>query len=504
MVEDSELLHRFAREGDQSAFAELVTRHLDRAYAVALRGVGGDTHLAEDVAQIVFTTLARKAASLIDHPALSAWIHRTTHHVAIDAVRSEARRRAREEKAQVMHGLHDDPARDADWEKLRPDLDAVLAALPERDRIALALRYFEDRAFAEIGRRLSVSEDAARMRVDRALEKMRTRLARRGIACTAAVLGGALTSPGLVAAPSGLAGTVTTTALGASATGLGTGAILSLVSSTKLATGVAAAIVVVTVGIGILDTANRRHVMATRAATDAERLAALTAEVDELERQVRDQTADQPPTPVPAAKPVATDDPEALGRQFLADHPAVHQAFIRSVDAKSRMQFGGLFRELSLSSTQVDEFLTIQRPWTGSFRGPWGPNGISIMLRPGLKTSGEERDQQLSAVLGAEGLRRFREYVSTSDARKLAMTAASYLAFDSEPLSAEQIEELTRSIHARSYGNAPGATTQYAWQTILEDSQGILTPAQLEAIDYLHADDTFQTAVRERAYAPRP
>ncbi len=108
MVEDSELLHRFARAGDPSAFAELVTRHINRVFAVALRQVGGDSHLAKDVSQTVFTTLARKAAALTAHPALSAWIHRTTHYSAIDTVRTEAHQGTREEKAQTMHDLHAD------------------------------------------------------------------------------------------------------------------------------------------------------------------------------------------------------------------------------------------------------------------------------------------------------------------------------------------------------------------------------------------------------------
>src|SRR5215213_7579727 len=102
-LEDSELLRRYAVDRSEAAFAELVRRHLPPVYACALRQVGGDAHLAEDVAQMVFTALARKAASLTGRQTLGGWLYRTTHFAARDVVRVERRRRSREQEVQTMH-----------------------------------------------------------------------------------------------------------------------------------------------------------------------------------------------------------------------------------------------------------------------------------------------------------------------------------------------------------------------------------------------------------------
>ena len=72
MTEDSELLRRFAATGDQAAFAEVARRHVNLVFSVALRHLNGDTHLAQDVTQLVFTDLARKAKKVAGHRVLGA------------------------------------------------------------------------------------------------------------------------------------------------------------------------------------------------------------------------------------------------------------------------------------------------------------------------------------------------------------------------------------------------------------------------------------------------
>src|SRR3954468_19128631 len=103
MVEDSELLRRYVEERSQAAFTQLVERRVNLVYAVALRQVGGDAHLAEDVTQKVFADLARKAASLTGRPVLSGWLYRSAQYAGTDVVRSERRRRAREQETQFMN-----------------------------------------------------------------------------------------------------------------------------------------------------------------------------------------------------------------------------------------------------------------------------------------------------------------------------------------------------------------------------------------------------------------
>jgi len=233
MNDDAELLHRFTEDHSEQAFAELVSRHLDRAYAQALRRVGGDTHLAQDVAQQVFTALARQAGGLLRHPSLAGWLHTTTRNLAGHLVRTEVRRKAREIKTATMHELISSDETPVDLGQLREALDEIMDELNDGDRTALLLRFFENLSFVETGRRLHLKENAARMRVERALEKMRELLARRGLKSTGITLATLLAEPIVSAAPAGLAATVTTGALQAAASGAGLG-VLTFMSLTKL------------------------------------------------------------------------------------------------------------------------------------------------------------------------------------------------------------------------------------------------------------------------------
>ena len=248
MTLDAELLQRYVENRDEGAFAELVRQHLGLVYAAALRRTGGRAHLAEEVAQKVFTDLARKAPSLRHHPALSGWLYRSTRYAAIDAIRAEQRRQKLKETLATMS--EDDPVEnsEAEWERLRPVLDEAMDELKEGDREAMVLRYFEALSFSEVGERLKLSENAARMRTERALEKLRSQLARRGVTSTAAAVGMLLANRAVAAAPEGLAGNVATTALAQTSPAVGVG--LVAVISGKLAA--SAAIALCAVGLGVL------------------------------------------------------------------------------------------------------------------------------------------------------------------------------------------------------------------------------------------------------------
>jgi RNA polymerase sigma factor (sigma-70 family) len=239
MTDDSTLLQRYARDRSESDFAELVRRHLNLVYSAALRQVNGDTHLAQDVTQLVFTDLARKADQLANHRVLAGWLFTSTRFAAAKLVRGARRRQIREQEALLMQeDSPSDPAAQLDWERVRPVLDEALGELDERDREAILLRYMEGRDFAEVGARLALSDNAARMRVDRAVDKLRGLLARRGATSTAAALSLALANQAIVAAPAGLAATVTGTALA----GAGTAATLTFMSLSKLQLGLAGAV----------------------------------------------------------------------------------------------------------------------------------------------------------------------------------------------------------------------------------------------------------------------
>src|SRR5262245_53793196 len=142
-MSDWELLQSWATEQSESAFAELVRRHINLVYGSALRQVA-DPELARDITQAVFLVLSRKAAALKHEVLLAGWLFRTTCHVAARASRAETRRRRRELEASIMNssigGEHDK----RDWSELEPEVDSALAALPEVDRNALVIRFLEE------------------------------------------------------------------------------------------------------------------------------------------------------------------------------------------------------------------------------------------------------------------------------------------------------------------------------------------------------------------------
>src|SRR5437660_10227265 len=174
MPSDSELLNSYFEKRDESAFAELVQRHVDHVYSAALRLLNFDTHLAEDVTQAVFTEMARRAGALRRYLALSSWLHTTTRFAAAKAVRSEQRRRHREQASLAMPT--NSPESGPDWTQMRPVIDNAISELSSAERDALLLRFFEKKSYRDIGTALGLSENGARMRVDRATDKLRIRL----------------------------------------------------------------------------------------------------------------------------------------------------------------------------------------------------------------------------------------------------------------------------------------------------------------------------------------
>ena len=233
MENDEQLLHAYARERSESAFGELVARHIDFVYSTALRVVNGDSHLAQDVAQTVFIDLARKAGSLPDGVALPGWLHRHTCYTATKAVRTERRRQGREQMAMEMRALDDNTRQE--WEQVAPYLDESLNQLNPADRDALVLRFLKQQDLRAVGAALGISDDAAQKRVDRALEKLQILLKHRGATLSAAALGTALATEAVTAAPAGLAGSVAGAALASAAAGGGiTAALVKVMAMTKL------------------------------------------------------------------------------------------------------------------------------------------------------------------------------------------------------------------------------------------------------------------------------
>src|SRR5476651_732795 len=205
--DDIELLRQYAGDNSEAAFAALVGRHVNLVYSTALRSVG-NSHAAEEITQAVFIILARKAKTFSRQTILTGWLHQTTRLTAANFLRTEIRRQHREQEAFMQSTLSETET----WTQIAPLLDDAIAKLGERDRDAILLRYFENKSAREMAAALRVDEPAAQKRVTRAVEKLRTFFAKRGVTLTAAAIAGAVSANSVQAAPAGLAATVTAAA----------------------------------------------------------------------------------------------------------------------------------------------------------------------------------------------------------------------------------------------------------------------------------------------------
>lgn len=194
MKSDLDLLKDYAEQGNEIAFTELVRRHAGVVRGAAWRQTR-NAELADEITQAVFIRLAQQATKLKPGSVLIGWLLRTTRYTAIDAIRAEVRRQKRETTMPLVENttlpIDDDPS-EAVWERIAPHLDSALESLREADRNALLLRFFEDRSLAQVGAALGVAEDAARKRVDRALERLLHFLQQHGVTTSTAALPAAL------------------------------------------------------------------------------------------------------------------------------------------------------------------------------------------------------------------------------------------------------------------------------------------------------------------------
>ena len=225
MADDAALIADYVKSGAEDAFRLLVERHLPLVYSAAVRMVNGESHLAEEVAQNVFTDLAKKAPALVDRlppkgEALAGWLYTSTRFAALSAIRADHRRRQYEAKAAGMSDYtHSDHDLDSDWAGLRPILDGAMSRLSANDRDALVLRYFQGEELKNVAKLLGLTEDAARMRINRALEKLREYLTARGVTFSSSALAALLVANTVHAIPPALAATVTTAVMGTTAAG---------------------------------------------------------------------------------------------------------------------------------------------------------------------------------------------------------------------------------------------------------------------------------------------
>jgi len=198
-MDDWTCLKQYTETRNEEAFAALLKRHLPLVYATALR-ICQEPNAAEDVAQLVFILLGRKASSLKPSGALASWLYQTTVFKARKYREKEERRHRLEQK--LEHGLDQDrsaPSTELDWLEIRPLLDSACESLKTEEKDVLILRFLEQLPFKKVGEILEISEDAARKRSSRAILKLSEWFGGREIYCTEDALNKTISASAIVA-----------------------------------------------------------------------------------------------------------------------------------------------------------------------------------------------------------------------------------------------------------------------------------------------------------------
>lgn len=184
--------------------------------STALRRTGSP-ELAQEAAQNVFASLARKAPRLTVGGTLAPWLHRAVVLETAALLRRESRYRHAMERQRIDAAIHSaqPPAACDLWEAIRPEVDEAMNSLSEPERGVLLLHHIEGRTYSEIARLLGLTEAAAQRRGHRALQKLADRLRRRGVTVPALALGSLLAAElaGEAAASTGHASSLTTAEL---------------------------------------------------------------------------------------------------------------------------------------------------------------------------------------------------------------------------------------------------------------------------------------------------
>lgn len=521
MEPEAELLHRYAEAQDQGAFAELVQRHLDGVYSSALRRLGGDTYLAEDVAQKVFIDLAQRARSLSRHPALSGWLFTTTRNHAANTVRTEQRRKLREKEAHLMKETPSHDSSELDWSRVAPVLDWAIDQLSTSDRTAVLLRFIDRKSFIEIGAALKLTDDAARRRVDRALEKLRNVLAKRGILSSAAAVGIGLTNHAVLAAPAGVASAVT--AASSIAYGLGSvgpvAAFFEIMTTSKLAAGLAGGLFILgTLGPATRAVNARQTTERSLAATDKNyqntvaELRAIQQRIQQtntatlaLEKSLSDQQkalAAATSAAEAERKRAAASDPKAVGQAFWTRHPEVKAAYLDWLTAKQNAEYGGLFKALQLTPQQVEELRILMREHGGFARNLDAESNEYAYFSVAANLSSSELQRRLRALLGESGLRQFLEAGDHQPSRDAAAQAAAGLIFTEAPITAGLTKQFMAVLSKYEVPNSRGI--RFDWDAVTKEAAQFLSPSQLIVIDQIRAQDEYNEAVNRRSVTRSP
>lgn len=489
MIDDASLLRAYVRASSEAAFSQLVSRHLDLVYSTALKQLGGNAHRAQDVTQRVFSDLARKATELLHRKTLAGWLYLATPHAAAELMRAEQRRQNREHEAQLMQEANSEP--EPDLRLLKPLLDQGLSELKDQDRDVLLLRYFEVRAFAEIGDALGLNEDTARRRCDRALQRLRAALASRGVTSTASALALALGNEAVVAAPAGLSTMVAGIALAQAASIGGTSVaatLLHFMSTTKVMIGVTGVMIAIVVGSGFhhrrVDEESRQTLAAAKSRYEMERR--------HLENENKQKRLAPATASVPATPPLTASNQTSAARNFVPAPPELLVAYRAQEYAFWNREFEAFIADRHMTPEQVARFDAAidPDPQIKLFRDQQGRFGFSA-----VPDQLSHQDENLRALLGTEEYQAMKAFQKSNGSDGLAGTAAAAALLSGTPIASNQVQQLAEIIAQNDRGRVnsmAGTPSSYAWETIFKQAQGFLSEDQLSALKAVSLQTSYQ------------
>lgn len=501
MSDDSSLLRSYLQNGSDSAFAELVRRHLPAVYRTALRTLAGDTHAAADIAQQTFAELARSAAILAAKPSLVGWLYTVAHRLAVNRIRSDHRRRQRERLAAGMESS--DASNEPDPRSFAAVLDVAMSELGAMERELILLRFFHAQSYQEIGRALRVGEGAVRKRTERSLAKLRSALACHGITSVGSALTAALAAEGAATLPAGLPAAILA---GVAPLGIGTVSTAALAGVPfALMTTTTKVLVASAVALAMGGMLGSYHFY--REATEARRnLTDIHARLQTALEARDSATVSSPPAAKieGAADPVHVSDrstqsetaaassPDNEGRRIeklLLRNPELQRLYTKQRTLRIRETYGPLYRTLKFSAAQVARFESIMSDFVQGDMDvriaglTMGAGKGDVAVAKLLNQVTQERDRAIQALGGDAAVAEFYDFERTAAWRSGPAQLASALYYTEEPLTGEQGERLVDLFAARAQalGNRNTLAGAEGEATVMAAS-AFLSPLQLEAM----------------------
>jgi len=455
------LLHEYALRNSEEAFAMLVSRHIDLVYSAALRQAANH-HQAQEITQAVFVILARKARSLSPNTILPGWLFRTTRLTAANHLRTEIRRARREQEAFMQSNPNEESGEL--WQQMAPALNDVIDGLREKDRNAIVLRFLKGKDYKEVAAALGATEEAAQMRVSRALGKLRKVFAKRGVVLSAATLSAIMAAHATQAAPSGFAASVAGTAaqgaaLTASTVTLVEGTI-KIMAWTKLKFAVAAGVVALLAYEYHQNSLQTQQLVSARAnlGGQAEAFASLEQRISELDQQTsaisetrrtQQQELERLRARLRSSSNPGSRAPATLLSAMLQDAATREILRTQMVDGY-RFRYGPFAEQLKLGPEQGEKL--IQMAADGAMKildavAAYTEGKLTAEATLNIEADAiRSATNQVRLALGDDGLARFEEYNQSYPARALVQQ------FDKQlgpfPISAYQRAGLSNTIQA--------------------------------------------------------